>query len=237
MKKLSVIIPVYNERETIREILDRVRAVDLSSMGVEKEIVIIDDCSKDGTRNLLTETEASDIMVVYHESNQGKGAAIRTGLKHITGDIVIIQDADLEYDPNDYLELIKPIVAGKGEVVYGSRITGAKVFGTNQYSYLSFYLGGRLLSLLTNLLYGTRITDEPTGYKVFKREVLEKIPALECTKFEFCPEVTAKVTRQGYKIHETPIHYYPRRKKEGKKIRWQDGIIAILTLLKYRFIA
>jgi glycosyltransferase involved in cell wall biosynthesis len=236
MKKLSIIIPVYNEKETIREILVKVRAVDMRPMDVEKEIVIIDDCSADGTRGLLQEFEAWDnIKVIYHNRNQGKGAAIRTGLKHVTGDIVIIQDADLEYDPNDYPELVKPIVEGKASVVYGSRIVGAKVFGTDQYSYLSFYLGGRLLSRLANILYGTRITDEATCYKVFAREVLEKIPPLVCTKFEFCPEVTAKVARQGYQIHEVPVHYYPRSKEKGKKIRWLDGIIAILTLLKYRF--
>lgn len=235
MGKLSVVLPAYNEKDTIREIIALVRAVDLSHLGVEMELIIVDDCSTDGTRDILREMEAAnEATVVYHETNQGKGAAIRSGLAQVTGDIIIIQDADLEYDPRDYGSLVEPIVNGRAEVVYGSRQLGMKAFGVKRNAYLSFYLGGRFLSLLTNILYGTRITDEATCYKVFKTDVLNKIPPLECTGFEFCPELTAKVALAGFKIHEIPIHYHPRSKEEGKKINWRDGMIAIQTLLKYR---
>jgi len=151
-------------------------------------------------------------------------------LKHITGDIVIIQDADLEYDPSDYPQLLEPILNGKAKVVYGSRILGG-----GKKSYWSFYLGGRLLSFLANLLYDARITDEPTGYKVFRTDVIKNIN-LKCERFEFCPEVTAKVRKKGYRIYEVPIHYAPRSIKEGKKINWRDGLEAIWTLIKYRFV-
>jgi dolichol-phosphate mannosyltransferase len=170
----------------------------------------------------------SDIKIIYHEKNKGKGAAIRTAIKHVTGDIVVIQDADLEYDPNDYVALVKPIMDGTTTVVYGSRQLGL----SNKHSYVSFYLGGRLLTILTNLLYRSHITDEPTCYKVFKSETLKSIP-LNCARFEFCPEVTAKVLKRKIQIVELPIHYYPRKKEEGKKIKWKDGVHAIWTLLKY----
>jgi dolichol-phosphate mannosyltransferase len=225
--KLSVIIPLYNEKTTIFQVIKKIRVLPL-----ETEIIIVDDFSTDGTRDAIKKLEHdADIKILYHEKNKGKGAAIRTAIRHMTGDIVIIQDADLEYDPNDYVELVKPIVEGTTSVVYGSRQLGL----SNKHSYVSFYLGGRLLTILTNLLYGSTITDEPTCYKVFKAETLKSIP-LKCERFEFCPEVTAKVLKRKLRIVELPIHYYPRKKEEGKKIRWKDGVEAIWTLLKYRII-
>lgn len=221
--KLSVIMPVYNEQQTIREILKRVRAVD-----IEKEIIVVDDGSTDGTRRILKDFSQNGIKIFHHAKNIGKGAAIRTGLEHVTGNLVIIQDADLELDPNEYHKLIEPIINGKTEVVYGSR-----ELGKNKMLYLRFYLGGRLLTFITNILYKAQITDEPTCYKVFKTNVLKNIK-LECTGFEFCPEVTAKICRQGYKIYEVPISYNPRSVQQGKKISWKDGVKAIYTLFKYR---
>ncbi len=236
MQTLSIIMPVYNEIESLRRIFDMVESVDLSALDVEKQIVLIDDCSSDGTQAIMHELEQRPgVCVCYHALNRGKGAAIRTGLQRASGDIVLIQDADLEYDPHDYPDLIRPIIEGRAEVVYGSRITGERAYGTKRHSYVSFYVGGRFLSWLTNTLYGTNITDEPTCYKVFRADVLKAIGPLECEGFEFCPEVTAKVALHGYRIHEVPIHYYPRTKDQGKKIQWRDGAVAIQTLLKYRF--
>ena len=233
--KLSIIIPIYNEEKTIKEILKHVLAVDISKYNLKKEIIIVDDGSTDGTRKILAEIENSgnnfnQIKIIYHSKNQGKGSAIRSGLKYTTGDIILIQDADLEYDPNDYYRLIRPILDGKARIVYGSRI-----LGEGKKSYWSFYLGGRFLSFLANLLYNARITDEPTCYKVFRSDVLKGIN-LKCERFEFCPEVTAKVRKKGYEIFEVPIHYNPRSLEEGKKINWKDGLEAIWTLLKYKFV-
>lgn len=222
---LSVIMPVYNEKNTLIEILNRIEAVP-----IEKEIIIVDDGSTDGTRQILRDIKDENIKVILHERNQGKGAAIKTGLREATGEIVIIQDADLEYEPMDYLKLIPLIESGKAQVVYGSR-----TLGSNKRSYHRYYWGGQFVTLVTNILYGLKITDEPTCYKMFKKEVIDRIQ-LDCTGFEFCPEVTAKVTRLGYKIHEVPISYHPRSFEEGKKIKWRDGLIAIWTLLKYRFL-
>ncbi len=224
--KLSVIVPVYNEEGTILQVIEKVKAVPL-----EKEIIVVDDCSTDGTREKLERIRGNKgITIVRHERNSGKGSAIRTAIGRVTGDMIIIQDADLEYDPNDYLELVKPIVEGRSEVVYGSRELGRN----RKHSHLSFYLGGKFLSFLTNLLYGSSISDEPTCYKVFKSDVLKSIP-LRCRGFEFCPEVTAKLLRKGYPIIEVPIHYYPRTKDQGKKIRWRDGLEAAYLLVRYRF--
>lgn len=225
--KLSVIIPVYNEKNTIVEIISRVKAVN-----IDKEIIVVDDCSTDGTRDILKSISISNnpIKLFFHETNLGKGFAIRTALQHVSGDIVIIQDADLEYDPQDYYKLIKPIINGKELVVYGSR---RLTYNLSNYSHLWFLLGGMFLSWLTKILYKANITDEPTCYKVFRTDVIKNVN-LVCKRFEFCPEVTAKVLKKGIRIHEVPIHYYPRKKHEGKKINWKDGIHAIWTLLKYR---
>jgi dolichol-phosphate mannosyltransferase len=224
---LSVLIPIYNEKKTIEELIRRVRQVDIN-----KEIIIVDDGSKDGTRDLLRQYENDDdITVIYHTVNQGKGAAIRTAISHIKGDIVIIQDADLEYDPNDYPALIAPIASGREKVIYGSRFLNPD----NRHSYWSYYVGGQLVTFIANVLYNQRLTDEPTCYKVFEANLLRSID-LECTQFEFCPEVTAKVAKQGIKIREIPIHYCPRSIDEGKKISWLDGLEAVWILIKYRFI-
>jgi glycosyltransferase involved in cell wall biosynthesis len=224
--KLTIVIPCYNEENTILEILQRVRAVDLGD--IEKEIIVVDDFSTDNTRELLRNSNSYDKLLL-HDRNMGKGRALRTGFAAVTGDIVIVQDADLEYDPEDYRELIEPIVKGEAQVVYGSRN-----LKPNEFSYKAFQLGGKLVTLVANILYGSKLTDEPTCYKVFSAELLRSIP-LSCERFEFCPEVTAKVLKRGIKIVEKPISYYPRRKEEGKKINWRDGIQAIMTLLRHRF--
>ena len=224
--KLSVIMPVYNERETMAQILKRVRAVDL-----EKEIIVVDDGSTDGTRDILRQEEQKgDLKVFYHPQNMGKGAAIRTGLEHATGDVVIVQDADLEYDPGDYPLLLEPIAEGSSEVVYGSRL-----WGPHKTMCLSFALGNKLLTLITNILYGATLTDMETCYKAFRIEAIKSIP-LRARRFEFEPEVTAKVLKRGYHIHEVPISYAGRGHREGKKITWRDGITALWTLIKYRFV-
>jgi glycosyltransferase involved in cell wall biosynthesis len=225
--KLSVIIPVYNEKRTIHQLIDSVVAVD-----IEKEIILIDDGSSDGTREILQQLKLDQAKTVFHERNRGKGAAIRSGLPHVTGDIVIIQDGDLEYDPQDYHKLIQPILDGKAEVVYGTR------FATPLQSVhccQTFLMGIKFLNLLTYLLYGAKITDEATCYKVFKADIIKNIE-LKCEKFEFCPEITAKVCKRGHKIYEVPISYMGRGFEEGKKINWRDGVQAIYTLIKYRFV-
>jgi glycosyltransferase involved in cell wall biosynthesis len=197
--------------------------------GRDLEVIIVDDGSTDGTYEAAVAAAKHGTKVLKHEKNSGKGTAIRTALAAATGDVVIIQDADLEYDPADYGLLLKPIEEGKAEVVYGSRLmkSGAR-------SYHRYYWGGRLVSLWTNILYGSHLTDEPTCYKVFKTKMLRSFD-LRCTGFEFCPEVTAKTLLRGISILELPISYYPRRMDDGKKIRWTDGVIALWTLLKLRF--
>jgi len=224
--KLSVIMPVYNEKSTIMEIVRKVMNVN-----IEKELIIVDDCSTDSTREALKKIDNNNIKIIYQDKNMGKGMAIRTAIKYVTGDIIIIQDADLEYEPEDYYELTRPIIEGKADVVYGSR----ELLKQNKRSYYRYAIGGRFLSWLTNLLYHSSITDEPTCYKVFKADILKSIN-LDCKKFEFCPEVTAKVLRRGIKIYEVPIHYYPRSIEQGKKIGLRDGLQAIWTLIKHRFI-
>lgn len=231
MHKLSIIIPAYNEEQTIQKLLAAVDAVDLGKYQTTKEIIIVDDGSKDKTVEKITELKR-EYIVLQQEKNQGKGAAIRRGIQHATGDIIIIQDADLEYDPQDYGKLIEPIITNSAKVVYGSR----RLQKTNvQYSGFSFYLGGHMMTFLTNLLYNVAITDEPTCYKVFAADVLKNLH-LTCKRFEFCPEVTAKVLKKGITIYEVPISYHPRSVKEGKKIRWKDGLEGIWTLFKYKFV-
>ncbi|MCF7900677.1 glycosyltransferase family 2 protein [Candidatus Woesearchaeota archaeon] len=227
--KLSIIIPVFNEVKTIAEVL---KVIEKANIGKnKKEIILVDDYSTDGTREYLSKLKKHKVF--FHKKNRGKGFAVRTGIKEATGDIIIIQDADLEYNPNEYFSLIKPIIDEKAKVVYGSRRMNKK---NKQYSGLSFFIGGVGLTIIANLLYPKlNITDEPTCYKVFKTDVIKKIP-LKCERFEFCPEVTAKVAKKKIKIYEVPISYYPRDAKEGKKIKWQDGLEAVWTLLKYRFV-
>ncbi|MFH0852567.1 MAG: glycosyltransferase family 2 protein [bacterium] len=227
--KLSIIIPVFNEAQTIEELLAKVQNADL---GVEKEIIIVDDCSTDGTREIL-EKYRDKYIVLRHEKNHGKGKAIRTGLANASGDWVVIQDADLEYDPNDLKLLVGKAKEVQVKVVYGSRRLHHSYFKRRHSGHI-FALGGIFLTWVTNLLYGIKITDEPTCYKMFKTELLKSIN-LECQRFEFCPEVTAKVAKRKIPIYEVPISYSPRHKNEGKKIGWRDAFKAVVTLLKYRF--
>jgi len=227
--KLSIIMSVYNERETLREILNQVRAVDLA--GVDKEIVAVDDGSTDGSRDILAEEAAvGDLQVFYHEVNQGKGAGIRTGIEHASGDIILIQDADLEYDPRDYPAMIRPIIERRVTVVYGSRFLGPR-------KAMLFWhmLGNKLLTLTTNVLYNTILSDMETCYKCFRADVVKGIP-LRSRRFEFEPEITAKVLKRGHRIFEVPISYYGREYHEGKKISWRDAPLAFWTLIKYRFV-
>lgn len=226
--KLSVLIPVYNEAATIARVLERVLAVN-----VEKELIVVDDASTDGTWAAVQEVAArwpGVIKTLRHETNRGKGAALRTATAYVTGDVVITQDADLEYDPAEYPRLLAPFDSPEVQVVYGSRN-----LRHNPRSSWSFYLGGRLLSLVANLLYGSRITDEATGYKLVRADLYRSLD-LQAEGFEFCPELTAKVLRQGIEIFEVPISYTPRSRAEGKKIRWRDGLIAVWTLVRYRLL-
>ena len=227
---LSIIIPVYNEKNTISEILKKIEEVTLKELNFEKEIIIVDDGSTDGTRDILNRLE-KNYKIIYHPKNQGKGAAIRIALKEVSGDYVIIQDADLEYDPKDYKKLLEFALKNNAQVVYGSRLLNHH----NKFSHISFYLGGIFINWLTNFLYRIKITDESTCYKFFKTETIKSIP-LKCERFEFCPEVTAKIAKRGIKIYEVPINYYPRYINEGKKIKWRDGLVALWTLIKYKFI-
>jgi dolichol-phosphate mannosyltransferase len=216
-------MPVYNEAQTIAQAIDRVRNVK-----IEKEIIVVDDFSIDGTREILS--DIPDIILVLHKQNMGKGFAIRTALKHVTGDIVVIQDADLEYNPEDFFSLISPIEKGEAEVVYGSRFLKARPVMRR-----ANYIANRMLATATNILYGARITDEATCYKAFRAHLLKSIP-LTCKRFEFCPEVTAKVLRSGHKIAEVPVRYEARTCEQGKKIGWWDGVVAFWTLLKFRLV-
>ncbi len=231
--KLSVIMPIHNEANTIREALRQVQEVDLEKDGIlslSKEIIIVDDHSSDGTREILAQIADDEAKVVYHAQNRGKGSAIKTALQYVTGDIVIIQDGDLEYSPADYHKLIQPIVEGRASIVYGSRFLGEI---TNMH-FLN-YIANKILALTASLLFLSWITDEGTCYKVFKADLLESLD-LKCTGFDFCPEVTAKVCKRGYRIIEVPISYHGRSVGDGKKIRWQDGLKAFLTLIKYRLV-
>jgi glycosyltransferase involved in cell wall biosynthesis len=225
--KLSVIVPVFNERNTVAEIVRRMRSVDLP---VEREIVVVDDGSDDGTRAVLTQLADSTVRIVKHGVNRGKGAAIRTGLENSTGDVVLVQDADLEYDPEDWPKLLAPILKGRARVVYGSRFTGER-----RNMLFLHWVGNRFLSLVTNVLYNSTLSDMETCYKLFQREVLDGMQ-LRANRFDFEPEFTAKVLRRGIRIYEVPISYAGRELDEGKKITWRDGISALWTLVKYRFV-
>ena len=224
---LSVIVPVFNERTTLTEIVRRMRAVDLP---VDREIIIVDDGSSDGTDKVLSALEDSTVHVLRHSGNKGKGAAIRTGLGVVRGDLVLIQDADLEYDPEDWPKLLNPVLRGKALVVYGSRFTGER---KNMLYW--HWVGNRFLSLVTNVLYNTTLSDMETCYKLFDRTVIEGI-TIRSDRFDFEPEITAKVLRRGYRIYEVPISYSGREVDEGKKITWRDGIGALKALVKYRFV-
>lgn len=225
--KLSILVPVYNEEKTILKIIKRIKKVDIEK--IEKEIIIVDDFSKDKTREILKKLKDNEIRVIFHEKNKGKGFAIRTALGHAKGDLVIIQDADFEYDPEEYRKLLSTLFNKKASVVYGSRF-----LNKNTFYWSLFYFGNYFLSLITSILYLQRITDMETCYKLFKREALNGIN-LECKRFDFEPEITAKFIKKGFRILEVPISYSPRTKGQGKKIKFSDGFSALKTLIKYKF--
>jgi len=224
---LSVIVPVFNERTTLNEIVRRMRAVELP---MDREIIIVDDGSDDGTEKILSTLEDSTVRVLRHPGNRGKGAAIRTGLGVVRGDLVLIQDADLEYDPEDWPKLLHPILRGRSLVVYGSRFTGER---KNMLYW--HWVGNRFLSLVTNVLYNTTLSDMETCYKLFDRTVIEGLTIVS-DRFDFEPEITAKVLRRGHRIYEVPISYNGREFHEGKKITWRDGFGALKALVKFRFV-
>lgn len=228
--KLSIVIPVYNEAATISAIVAQVRSVDV---GMEKEILLVDDFSRDGTRDVLSRmgSEHADLKILCHETNRGKGAALRTGFAAATGDIVLIQDADLEYDPQEYPRLLQPILDRHADVVFGSRFLGG---GAHRVVYYWHYLGNKLLTTLSNMTTNLNLTDMEVCYKVFKREVIQSIPLKE-DRFGFEVEITAKVARRKLKIYEVPISYYGRDYAEGKKIGWKDGLSALRCIARYAF--
>jgi len=221
--KVSIIIPVYNEEATIEEVIRRVKEVDL-----DKEIIVVDDCSTDCTPELLQ--RSNGVRIIKSATNRGKGAAIRAGLEQATGDIVVIQDADLEYWPEDIPALVEPIIAGRADMVYGSRFLKGR-----PYMRWQNYLANKLLAFAASILYLRRVTDEATCYKAFRMDLLRSI-RLTCTRFEFCPEVTARLLKRGVRYLEVPVRYKARSLEQGKKIRAIDGLIALWTLVKYRFV-
>jgi len=228
VSSVSIIIPVYNEKSTILEILARVKKAETA--GLKKEIVIVDDGSTDGTKDILR--KVNNVKVFFHDINKGKGAAIQTGLQHARGDVVLIQDADFEYNPEEYKALLDPIVRGKATVVYGSRFAKGKLFNKNMY-YLHCF-GNILLTNMTNMLYFSSLKDMETCYKIMRKDVLNGMD-LKSMRFDIEPELTAKILKKGIKIEEVPISFVPRGFHEGKKINWKDGIVAAWTLIKYRF--
>lgn len=225
--KLSILVPVYNEEKYILDVIEAIKNVPID---LEKEIIIIDDKSSDSSLEILQKyAQDKSIKIIMHAKNLGKGAAIREGLKYVTGDIVLIQDADMEYSLEDYPKILKPIISGTAKVVYGSRFLG-KI----ENMHWPNWLANKVLTLTANILYKLRLTDEATAYKVFDAKLLKSIP-LKCERFEFCPEITAKIAKRGYKIQEVPISYIGRSIKNGKKIKIADGFEALWTLIKYRF--
>ena len=225
---VSVIIPAFNEEQTIGQVIEAVH-----SLPIEKQIIVVNDGSTDGTHKVLEELRATyELTVIHCQENRGKGFAIRSGLPYVNGEVVVIQDADMELAPADLSELVKPLEKENVQVVYGSRFLNGRGNAS-----LHNFIANRILATYTNILYGCRITDESTGYKAFSTELITRLD-LTCEGFEFCPEVTAKILRAGYRIYEVPVSYFPRTKKEGKKLRfWSDGFFAAWTLLKYRFIS
>ncbi len=231
--KISILIPAFNEKATICKILNAVVAAD--TLGLEKELIIVDDGSTDGTSQILDELDRSDYpgaKVIHHDKNRGKGAALRTAQAQITGQVVIIQDADLEYDPRDYPELLQPIVEGRADVVFGSRISGGRITRAFKFWHLC---ANRFLSFLTNVIYDCTLTDMETCYKAMRSDVFKKVQ-IKSDRFDFEPEITAKVLKQGLRVYEMPIAYFGRDYSEGKKIGWRDGVAAIWALVKYRFV-
>ncbi|HOW58881.1 MAG TPA: glycosyltransferase family 2 protein [Candidatus Omnitrophota bacterium] len=232
IKKVSVIIAAYNEAKNIAEVIRRVQAVAL--FGIEKEIVVVDDGSTDGTRDILRQT--ANVRAFFHEKNQGKGGALKTGIANALGDVFILQDADLEYSPEDYAVLLKPIQEGRTELVLGSRFSlqGPKFFTRNGDPFVSHYIGNKIIIWLTNLFYGQSVTDYEGCYKAFTRSLFDKVK-VQASGFEFDNELVCKSIRLGYKIAEVPIQYRPRLYSEGKKIKWTDGIRMLWSILKWRF--
>ena len=228
IRKLSVIVPVYNERNTVVEVVRRMRAVELPD-GIEREIIVVDDGSSDGTRDVLRQLGDSTVRILVHGENRGKGAAVRTGLALATGDYVLIQDADLEYDPDDWPRLISPVMRGRARVVYGSRFTGER-----RNMLLLHWIGNRMLSLVTNILFNSTLSDMETCYKLVDRKLLVDL-GLRSDHFDIEPEITAKILKRGIRIYEVPISYMGREFDEGKKITWRDGFAALWTLVKFRF--
>jgi glycosyltransferase involved in cell wall biosynthesis len=228
MKKLSIVIPVYNEVSMIDRVIESVQKKE--TPGWKKEIVVVDDGSTDGTQDKLKKWK-KDIIVILSEKNQGKGAALSKGFAKTTGDIILIQDADFEYTPDDYDILLKPFDNPRIMVVYGSRFLGSHLSTLYLYT-----MGNKFVTFLTNIIYNTNITDMETGYKLFRKEILKDIH-LSANRFDFEPEITAKILRHGYQIYEVPISYFGRKFEDGKKLTWKDGIVAVWTLLKYRFVS
>jgi len=227
--KLSIVIPIYNEAEHLEEILRQIEAVEI---GMEKELILVDDCSTDGTRDILKKLEESTentAKIFYHDINRGKGATVRTGFEHISGDITLVQDADLEYDPNDYPKLLEPILEDRADVVYGSRFMEGRQEGL-----LRSYLANRFLTFLANVVNGTNLTDMETCYKVIKTDILKDI-SLSSDRFGFEPEITAKLAKRKCKIIDVPISYRGRDYDEGKTVSWKDGIAAVIHIFRFRF--
>ncbi len=225
--KLSIVVPVYNEKETIEHILTMI--LDAPVFNLEKEVIVVDDCSTDGTREILRNYSRDSVRIIYHEKNQGKGAALRTGFGKVTGDLVVVQDADLEYDPGDYEKMLKPFLDGKSDVVFGSRFMGGE---PHRVIYFWHYLGNKFLTMFSNMFTNLNLTDMETCYKLFRKDVLDRI-AIEEDRFGFEPEITAKVSMLNVRIYEVGISYSGRSYAEGKKIGMRDGFRTLYVIIKY----